>query len=203
MLICGIDEAGRGPLAGPVTAAAVILTHTPECEPLYPILNDSKKLSVDRRAHAAQRIRSSSAIWAVGWANHLEIDRINILYASHLAMRRALSLLLTFAGASELPMEQISCIVDGSVVPELPLPVEAVVKADASVPEVMAASILAKEARDAWMIRYDQIDNRYGFAQHKGYPTTLHRERLALYGPGPIHRRSFKSRQISLFPYAP
>ena len=134
-MICGVDEAGRGPLAGPVTAAAVILPRDFPVE----LLGDSKKLSAARREALVPVIRRSAIAWSVGWASHVEIDRLNILRASHLAMLRVVIALRVTPG---------EVVVDGSVVPDLGLPVRAVVKADATIPEVMAASILAKVARD-------------------------------------------------------
>lgn len=203
MILCGIDEAGRGPLAGPVTAAAVVLQTMPgKQSDLITLLADSKKLSPTTRAALARRVKQEAGLWGIGWANHTEIDRLNILYASHLAMRRALIAVLYEASCRSVQADQLACIVDGSVLPDLPLPTRAIVKADGTVPEVMAASILAKEARDTWMIRYNAIDDRYGFAAHKGYPTRLHREKLAEYGPCTIHRRSFRPCQIDPFPSA-
>ena len=180
MVLCGIDEAGRGPLAGPVTAAAVVL---PDDFPVE-ILRDSKRLSSSARQRIEPLIRKQSRAWAIGWASHVEIDRMNILRASHLAMVRAVRALGLVPDAA---------IVDGSIVPELGLPARAVVRADATVPEVMAASILAKVARDRWMIAYGVLEPRYEFPVHKGYPTARHRDLLAQYGPSAIHRFSFRS----------
>lgn len=179
MLLCGIDEAGRGPLAGPVTAAAVILGDG------FPTdaLRDSKRLTPARREALTRIIRENALAWAIGWASHTEIDRINILHASHLAMRRAIQ---TLGMAAE------DTIVDGSVLPELGVRARAVIKADARVPEVMAASILAKVARDQWMCRYSTIEPAYEYEVHKGYPTPRHRELLRLHGPSRIQRRSFR-----------
>ena len=179
VVLCGVDEAGRGPLAGPVTAAAVILPQD------FPIeyLDDSKRLSAERREECAEVIMKRAAEWAVGWASHIEIDEINILGASLLAMRRAVQML------------QISpdrAIVDGLHAPDLPCLTETRVKADTLIPAVMAASILAKSARDKWMIRYSILDPRYGFERHKGYPTREHRERIHQIGRCPIHRLSFR-----------
>ncbi|MEE8441838.1 MAG: ribonuclease HII [Spirochaetia bacterium] len=177
-LLCGVDEAGRGPLAGPVTAGAVIL---PDDFP-HEILGDSKRLSAKQRDECARLIMKRSVAWAVGWASHLEIDEINILTASLLAMRRAVQF---------LDVRPESVIVDGLHTPALPYPTSAVVKADSLIPAVMAASILAKTTRDAWMIEYSIRDPRYRFERHKGYPTRDHRDRIHRYGPCPIHRRSF------------
>lgn len=197
--MCGIDEAGRGPLAGPVTAAAVVLASDfPRHE-----LADSKKLSASRRAELELLIKTESTVWGVGWASHREIDEINILQASHLAMRRALHALLSEAmhGGHEqahgVSATTLHAIVDGSITPHLPISAECVVKADGSVPEVMASSILAKEARDRWMIAYGRIEPRYGFHRHKGYPTREHRGLVQRYGPSAIHRHSFASKQVT------
>ena len=178
-LLCGVDEAGRGPLAGPVTAGAVILPKD------FPIetLDDSKRLSAKRRDECARLIIKRSVAWAIGWASHLEIDQINILAATLLAMRRAVQFLDT---------RPESVIVDGLHSPTLPYPTKAVVKADSLIPAVMAASILAKTARDAWMTDYAIRDPRYGFERHMGYPTRDHRDRIHRYGRCPIHRRSFR-----------
>jgi ribonuclease HII len=181
-MICGLDEAGRGPLAGPVTAAAVILGEN------FPrgVLDDSKRLSPARREKAAALIKERALAWAIGWADHTEIDRLNILRASLLAMRRAFEHL-------ELIPDQV--LADGLFCPEIPAPCSAIVRGDCLIPEIMAASILAKTARDAWMVAYDKGDPRWQFARHKGYPTSLHRLLLARHGPSEIHRRSF-----ALFP---
>jgi ribonuclease HII len=186
--ICGFDEAGRGPLAGPACAAAVILP------PDFPvkILGDSKKLSPARREEARSLILQGAAAWGIGWASAAEIDRINILRSSLLAMERAWEdLLLRFPGFG-LPEASPQAVVDGLYVPELPIPAGALVKADASVPEVMAASILAKTQRDRLMELYGLIYPEYGYGAHKGYPTASHREAVRRYGPSPIQRLSFR-----------
>ena len=182
-LVAGVDEAGRGPLAGPVVAAAVIL------DPTRPIegLRDSKQLSPAQRERLAERIRACALGWSVAEAPHGEIDRVNILEATLLAMARAL------AGLAPSPTH---VIVDGNKVPQCPdLPadcrIEARVRADACVPEVSAASILAKTWRDACMAEFDRQYPGYGFARHQGYPTALHIAALERLGPSPIHRRSF------------
>lgn len=179
MTICGIDEAGRGPLAGPVTAAAVVLS------PGFPleILDDSKKLSERQRTEATRIIITESRAYAVGWAWPEEIDAVNILQASLLAMQRAFLL---------LPLTPDRVLVDGLYVPEIDAPVEAVVHGDSFVKEIEAASIVAKTARDRWMIRYSWIDDRYGFERHKGYPTREHRRLCLEHGLSEIHRRSFR-----------
>jgi ribonuclease HII len=190
-MICGLDEAGRGPLAGPVCAAVVIL---PADFPRN-ILGDSKKLTPAQREAAEEVIYHKALAWGIGWASHVEIDEINILKASLLAMRRAF-LDLRPLGASDpgLPPELLpdEAVADGLYVPDIPILCRALVKADSQVPEVMAASILAKTARDREMIRYSQIYPEYGYDQHKGYPTKAHRSAIARYGPSPIQRMSFR-----------
>ncbi|MDR2452677.1 MAG: ribonuclease HII [Candidatus Accumulibacter sp.] len=177
-LTCGVDEAGRGPLAGPVVAAAVIL------DPKKPIdgLNDSKKLSAKRRAELAVEIRARALAWAVAEASVEEIDRINILQASLLAMRRAVD------GLAARPR---LALVDGNRCPRLDCPAEAIVGGDGKVAPIAAASILAKTARDAGMLALHAAYPVYGFDRHKGYPTAFHLEALRLHGPSPAHRRSF------------
>jgi ribonuclease HII len=177
-LVCGLDEAGRGPLAGPVCAAAVVLPRSFAID----LLDDSKKLSEKRREEAMRAIYGGALAWGVGWASAEEIDRINILRASLLAMERAFAC---------IGIEVDQAIVDGLYVPSIPVPCRAVVKADATVSAVMAASILAKTARDRMMERYSWLYPEYGYEKHKGYPTRLHLERIALHGPSPIQRFSF------------
>jgi len=179
MLTCGIDEAGRGPLAGPVTAAAVILP------PDFPVevLDDSKMLSERKRLHAASLILTGALDYAIGWAWPEEIDRINILQASLLAMSRAFN---------SLKLRPDKVVVDGPYFPKIDVEGEAIVHGDSFVRPIQAASILAKTARDKWMIRYSWIDGRYGFERHKGYPTPEHRELCKRYGLSSIHRESFK-----------
>lgn len=180
LLLCGVDEAGRGPLAGAVFAAAVIL------DPAHPIagLADSKKLSEARRDALAIEIRQHALAWSIATASVAEIDQINILQASLLAMSRAV------AGLSVRP-DKVE--VDGNRVPTLTIavPVEAIVKGDAKVAAISAASILAKTARDAELVALDAEWPCYGFAQHKGYPTAAHLAALAQFGASPIHRQSF------------
>lgn len=177
-LICGVDEAGRGPLAGPVYAAAVIL------DPARPIpgLKDSKKLAAPSRVRLAGEIRAHALAWCVASASETEIDRINILRATLLAMRRAV---LGLKPAARL------ALIDGNRCPELPIPARAIVKGDASEPCISAASILAKTARDQEMRRLADIYPVYGFDRHAGYPTPEHLAALESHGPCPIHRRSF------------
>jgi ribonuclease HII len=178
-LVCGIDEAGRGPLAGPVTAAAVILCEGFPCE----ILADSKKLSASKRAAAELVIKEKASAWAIGWAWPDEIDRYNIHNATLLAMRRALE---------GLPVEPHIVYVDGKFIPETRIPCEAVIRGDSLIHEIMAASILAKTARDRWMESYSRIEPEYRFEVHKGYPTALHRALVKKLGYSAIHRRSFR-----------
>ena len=177
-LICGVDEAGRGPLAGPVVAAAVIL------DPQQPIagLNDSKKLTAARRAALAVEIREKALAWALAEASALEIDRINILQASLLAMQRAVS------GLSLVPEK---ALVDGNKCPVLACPVEAIVGGDGKLAAIAAASILAKTVRDAQMQELHVLYPQYGFDRHKGYPTALHLAALREHGISPVHRRSY------------
>jgi ribonuclease HII len=186
-LVCGIDEAGRGPLAGPVVAAAVIL------DPAKPIpgLNDSKKLSEKKRDELAEQIREHALAWAVAEASVEEIDRLNILHATMLAMQRAV------AGLSVSPER---AMVDGNRCPTLPIPAEAVVKGDGKIASIAAASILAKTVRDAGMLALHAQYPVYGFDRHMGYPTAAHCAALEAYGASPVHRRSFGpvARQLSL-----
>ncbi|MCK6395344.1 ribonuclease HII [Zoogloea sp.] len=177
-LLCGVDEAGRGPLCGPVVAAAVIL------DPAKPIagLADSKKLSEKRREALALEIREKALAWCIAEASVEEIDRLNILHASMLAMQRAV------AGLPQVP-DRVA--VDGNRCPQLPMPCEAIVKGDALVPEISAASILAKTARDALLVALDKQYPQYGLAGHKGYPTPAHLAALKAHGVCEIYRRSF------------
>ncbi len=177
-LICGIDEAGRGPLAGPVVAAAVIL------DPARPIagLNDSKKLSEKKRDALAILIKEKAIAWAVAWATVEEIDAINILQASLLAMQRAVARLET---------TPLGALVDGNVCPKLNCPVQAIVKGDGSVASIAAASILAKTSRDAEMMRLHALYPHYALDRHMGYPTAVHLAALREHGAAPIHRRSY------------
>jgi ribonuclease HII len=186
-VICGFDEAGRGALAGPVCAAAVILS------PDFPIevLGDSKKLSPLQREKAAGLIYQQAPAWGIGWASAAEIDALNILRASLLAMERAYDALLCFDAQGLAQRPDLEGIADGSHTPRVSCNCRALVKADASVPEVMAASILAKTARDRMMVRYSWLYPEYGYAKHKGYPTLEHRERLERRGPSPIQRTTF------------
>ena len=179
-LVAGVDEAGRGPLAGSVVAAAVILHEN------YPIagLTDSKKLSAQRRHVLETEIKQHAMAWSIAEASHHEVDEINILQASLLAMRRAL------LGLKVLP-ELV--LVDGNRLPRLEnYQMRAIVKGDLYEPCISAASILAKQYRDRQMLELDRLYPQYQFARHKGYPTELHRELLKQHGVSPVHRRSFR-----------
>jgi ribonuclease HII len=177
-MICGVDEAGRGPLAGAVFAAAVIL------DPAQPIagLADSKKLSEKKRDALALSIKQHALAWCIASASAEEIDAINILQASLLAMKRAVE------GLSLLPSQ---VLVDGLYCPDTPFPSQAIVKGDSKVAEISAASILAKTARDAEMLQLHALYPQYGFDKHKGYPVPLHLAALAAHGISPVHRRSY------------
>jgi ribonuclease HII len=177
-LVCGIDEAGRGPLAGPVVAAAVIL------DPAQRIigLNDSKKLSGKRRDQLAVEIRAKALAWAVAEASVEEIDRLNILQATLLAMQRAVA---------ALAVRPTAALVDGNRCPQLGMPAEAVVKGDGQIAPIAAASILAKTFRDAGMLELHARFPDYGFDRHMGYPTPAHLAALQSHGVSPVHRRSF------------
>jgi len=185
-LLCGIDEAGRGPLAGPVCAAAVILSK----EFPVPLLDDSKKLSPSAREKLKDAIYSGALAWGIGWVSASEIDEINIHKASLLAMKRAFEAMQSLPSLSGT----IRAVADGIFVPDIPVPCESLVKADSKVPEVMAASILAKTARDRLMEYYAIFYPRYGYERHKGYPTKAHREAVLRWGPSPIQRMTFTCR---------
>jgi ribonuclease HII len=202
-MVCGIDEAGRGPLAGPVCAAVVVL---PDDFP-DSLLNDSKKLKPQQRETARRIITEKALAWGVAWATHTEIDAINILQASLLAMQRAFNGMLDGAGPwpdkleTEIPFGKmisgglppgLTAIVDGLYSPAISIPCTPLVKADAQIREVMAASILAKTARDQLMEYYGGLYPQYGYEQHKGYPTQKHRKLVQQYGPSPIQRHTFR-----------
>lgn len=186
-LVCGVDEAGRGPLAGTVVAAAVIL------DPLRPIagLDDSKKLSEKKRDALAVLIRERAVAWAVASASVEEIDRLNILHASLLAMQRAVA---------ALSVRPTGALIDGNRCPQLAIPCEAVVKGDGKIASIAAASILAKTVRDAEMRDLHAQYPMYGFDRHMGYPTAAHCAALVEHGASPVHRRSFGpvARQLAL-----
>lgn len=187
-MICGVDEAGRGPLAGPVVAAAVIL------DPARPVvgLADSKKLGAARREKLAAEIRASALAWCVAAASVAEIDELNILQATLLAMQRAV------AGLAIAPVE---VLIDGNRCPHLAIPARAIVGGDATVAAISAASILAKTVRDAGMLELHERYPAYGFDRHKGYGTAAHLAALARHGPCDAHRRSFAPvrEQLELF----
>jgi ribonuclease HII len=177
-MVCGVDEAGRGPLAGPVFAAAVIL------DPAKPIpgLRDSKKLSETRREALALHIRRDARAWAIAHCTAAEIDELNILHATMLAMRRAIE---------ALSIAPTLALIDGNRCPVCPIRCEAIVKGDDKVAEISAASILAKTARDRVLVDLHVAYPQYAFDRHKGYPTALHLERLREHGVTPEHRRSY------------
>ncbi len=177
-VICGIDEAGRGPLAGPVFAAAVILPENAD----IPGLNDSKKLSEKKREELYPLITETAVSWSVGFATEQEIDEINILQATFLAMKRA---------CDGLNTRPDYALVDGNRMPRLGVSTETIIKGDALSASIAAASILAKVSRDRLMVEIDQIYPEYQFSKHKGYGTELHRELLHQYGPCPVHRKTF------------
>ncbi|MBQ3855986.1 MAG: ribonuclease HII [Ruminococcus sp.] len=177
-LICGVDEAGRGPLAGDVYAAAVIL----EDDTLIDYLNDSKKISEKRRELLFDEIKGKAKAWCIATASVEEIDSLNILQATMLAMKRAVE---------GLGMEPDMALVDGNRLPELSCPAQCVIKGDATSASIAAASVLAKVARDRYMRELDQAYPQYQFSQHKGYGTKLHCDMLRQYGPSPVHRRTF------------
>jgi len=180
--ICGVDEAGRGPLVGSVVAGAVVL------DPNHPIagLKDSKKLTAARREYLYKQIMEKAKAWGVGEASPAEIDDINILQATMLAMRRAVEDL-----TSRLGGWPDKALIDGNRCPELPIVAEAIIKGDAKEPAISAASIIAKVTRDRQMISLHERHPEYGFAQHMGYPTEAHFVALKQYGACDQHRRSF------------
>lgn len=176
--VCGVDEAGRGPLAGPVFAACVIL------DPASPIdgLADSKTLTEEKRNRLTLAIKAHSIAWAIGFSSVREIERLNILQASLLAMKRAIG---------KLQVAPARVLVDGNHSPRLKFPVTTIVRGDSLVPEISAASILAKTARDAEMVALHRRFPHYGFDQHKGYSTERHLAALKIHGVSVVHRRSF------------
>ena len=176
--ICGIDEAGRGPLAGPVVAGAVILPK--DCEILY--LNDSKKLSAAKREELYDEIMEKAVAAAVGMASPARIDEINILQATYEAMREAIS---------KLAVEPGILLNDAVTIPEMIIPQVPIIKGDAKSASIAAASILAKVTRDRLMVEYDKVMPEYEFAGHKGYGSKEHIEAIKKYGPTPIHRKTF------------
>ena len=180
--VCGVDEAGRGPLAGAVVAGAVVL------DPMNPIagLKDSKRLSATRREFLFEQIQLKAKAWGIGEASPTEIDEINILQATMLAMRRAIEDLTTRLGAWP-----DKALIDGNRCPELPIPSEAIIKGDSKEQAISAASIIAKVTRDRQMQELHNRYPQYGFAQHMGYPTEAHFAALKEFGICDQHRRSF------------
>ncbi len=177
-LVCGIDEAGRGPLAGPVFAGAVIMPQGCIIEGV----RDSKRISEKKRELLFDVIKEKAAAWGIGFATEQEIDELNILQATFLAMRRAVE---------SLTPQPLLALVDGNQAPPLPMKVRTIVKGDACCESIAAASILAKVSRDRLMRQIDTIYPEYGFAKHKGYGTAAHRAALQKFGPCPVHRRTF------------
>ena len=176
--VCGVDEAGRGPLAGPVCAAAVILPAGLVIEGV----NDSKKLSEKKREELFPVICEKALAYGIGWADEREIDEINILQATYRAMKRAVE---------SLPLTADYALIDGNRMPPLAIPGTTIVKGDALSMSIAAASILAKVSRDRVMVQFSREYPQYGFEQHKGYGTAAHVQDLREYGPCPLHRQSF------------
>ena len=177
-VLCGVDEAGRGPLAGPVCAAACILPRGTE----IPGLNDSKKLSEKKRCELFEIIQEKAVSFSVAFATVDEIEQLNILGATFLAMNRAIS---------ELDPVPELCLIDGNRISGISCPAKAIIKGDSLCADISAASILAKVTRDSYMLDMDELYPQYGFAAHKGYGTAAHYAALREYGPSPIHRMSF------------
>jgi len=192
-VVCGLDEAGRGPLAGPVCAGAVILSSD------FPVecLNDSKKLSAKKREYAEQMIKEKCC-WGIGIVDHETIDRINILQASLLAMKLAFDMMIlklpewSQKQGAALVLSDVTAIADGTFCPDIRCPCRCEPKADGTYQPVMAASIIAKTGRDRIMIEYDKEFPQYGYAKHKGYPTPEHIRICRELGPSPIQRLTFK-----------
>lgn len=193
IIICGLDEAGRGPLAGPVCAGAAII---PSDFPVE-LLNDSKKLSEKKRL-AAEKVIKELCPWGIGIVDHETIDKINILQASLYAMKLAFEMLLINLPAwcekngNTITAADLRAVADGTFCPEISVPCRCEIKADGKYPSVMAASIIAKTGRDRIMIEYDKQFPQYGYAKHKGYPTAEHRRICHEIGPSPIQRLTFK-----------
>lgn len=177
-MVCGIDEAGRGPLAGPVCAAAVILPKGCELEGI----NDSKKLSEKKRNTLFDLITEKCLAYSIAWATPAEVDKINVLQATFLAMERAVE---------GLPIQPDMVLIDGNQMPPLSLPARTIIRGDAVSASIAAASVLAKVSRDRFMVELDGQYPEYRFATHKGYGTKAHYEALALYGASPVHRQTF------------
>ena len=182
-VICGCDEAGRGPLAGPVFAAAVILPEDTD----IPGLNDSKKLTEKQRDKLFDTIKELAVDYAIAPASVEEIEEINILNASMLAMKRAIE---------QLKIKPDFALIDGNIARGFDIPARPIIKGDALSPSIAAASILAKVARDRYCIQMDKEYPMYGFAKHKGYPTKDHKAAVIKYGPAPVHRMSFLKKTL-------
>ena len=193
-MICGIDEAGRGPIAGPVYASAVVFKDDFFDDSSNCILNDSKKMSAKNREKAFEKIIEHS-FYAIAFATHTEIDELNILQATFLAMKRAFSTVYNII-SNEKPklLRELSIIVDGNSLPKFNENVlcNALVKADSKIMEVMAASILAKVSRDKKMVEYSHLYPQWNYEKHKGYPTKAHKEAIRKHGMSPIQRQTFK-----------
>jgi ribonuclease HII len=182
--VAGLDEAGRGAWAGPVTAAVVVLpSNNPDIYQKLNTVRDSKLMSARERAHWFSIIKDEVLFWAIGFANNQEIDRLNILRATRLAMMRALE---------QLPVAPEHLLIDALILRELDLPQTALIKGDQLSLSIAAASVLAKHARDCWMKEIDPVNPGYGFSSNKGYGTAIHRQALKKLGPCPIHRLSYK-----------
>ena len=193
-MICGIDEAGRGPIAGPVYASAVVFKDDFFDDSSNCILNDSKKMSAKNREKAFEKIIEHS-FYAIAFATHTEIDELNILQATLLAMKRAFSTIYSLL-SNEMPnsLSNLSVIVDGNVLPKFDQDVrcQALTKADSKIHEVMAASILAKVSRDKKIVEYSHLYPQWNYEKHKGYPTKAHKEAIRKHGMSPIQRQTFK-----------
>jgi ribonuclease HII len=187
-LVAGIDEAGRGAWAGPVSAAAVILPADPHVLKTLHGVRDSKQMSAYQRAYWKKVIREVSVCWAVGWGTVEEIDRVGILNATRLAMKRAVQ---------GLKMVPLHLLIDAVQIKSLDIPQTSLIKGDVRVLSISAASVLAKTARDERMIQLDKSFPSYGFARHKGYGTAIHRDALSQFGPCKIHRFSFAPVKLS------
>ena len=185
--LCGVDEAGRGPLAGPVVAAAVVLTEDAlQSCPQLAILNDSKKLSEKKREALFEPVKATALGFGIGQASWEEIDQLNILQATFLAMRRAVEQM-----EQQFHLTPDLVLVDGNRDPKIMQPTQTVIKGDANSAAIAAASVLAKVTRDHQLLQLDALYPQYGFAKHKGYPTKLHYERIEQFGVCPQHRLSF------------
>ncbi len=192
-VVCGIDEAGRGPLAGPVYAACVVLGDDFP-EDVLNQLNDSKKLTPKKREKLAPLIKEHALAWGIGYADHTEIDRINILQATLRSMERAFVAMKKMFDEKVVKKDdsvELEAVIDGISAPDIGIPLRCEPKADGNYPCVMAASILAKTERDTVMVHYDSLYPGYGYASHKGYGTAKHYEAIHRLGPSPIQRQSF------------